>query len=201
MTVLDIAKVVARNMSIEEPDTIISTEEPDFVKLAQFINEAGQELARRVDWTSTRRTQSYLGTGYNAFYDLPDDYSRLIRGYAVKVDGSPVRGGLTGDEWNALEPVGGTPRYFHTIGQQIAFYPYPAGDQTVVLTYQSMNWIEGKQELTTDDDVPLVPRRLMEMGALWRFKRHIGGDYSDYLAEYEQVITDMAGFDDQVRLP
>lgn len=201
MSIIDIAKSVARNMSIEEPDTVTSTTEPDHIKLAQFINEAGQELARRVDWTATRKTHSLIGTGFGALYALPDDYSRLIPGYAVKAGGDPVRGGLTGDEWNALQPIEGAPRYFHTISQQIAFYPFPAEGDTVTLTYQSLEWISGKQTFTSDGDLPLVPGLLVEMGALWRFKRHIGADYSDYLAEFEQALADMAGFDDMVRIP
>lgn len=201
MSLLSIAQAVAKNTGIEVPDTV-QGDDPDAVKLRQFINETGDELARRVDWSSLRKTATITGTGFSAPYDLPSDYSRLIQGYAVKVNGSPVRGGLTADEWNALTPVQGTPRYFQTAAGKIALYPYPPEGMGVSLTYQNDRWVSGnKKEMSRDDDVSLIPERLLEMGGIWRSKRHIGGDYSDYLSEYEAAIIDLAGFDDRVRIP
>lgn len=201
MTLLTVAKAVAKNTGIEVPDTV-QGDDPDAVKLRQFINETGDELARRVDWSSLRKTVTITGTGFSAPYDLPPDYSRLIQGYAVKVNGSPVRGGLTADEWNALAPVQGTPRYFQTAARQIALYPYPPEGMSIALTYQGTRWVSGGAvEMTKDADTALIPERLLEMGGIWRSKRHIGGDYSDYLAEYEAAIIDLAGFDDRVRIP
>lgn len=201
MSLLSIAQAVAKNTGIEVPDTV-QGDGPDAVKLRQFINETGDELARRVDWSSLRKTATLAGTGFNAPYNLPDDYSRLISGLAVRVNGSAVRGGLTADEWNALDPVEGTPRYFQTIANQIALYPYPPEGMAVTLTYQGTNWVRpDKREMVADADETFLPERLLEMGAVWRSKRHIGADYGDYLAEFEAAITDLAGFDDRVRIP
>ena len=201
MSLLSIAQAVAKNTGIEVPDTVQGGD-PDAVKLRQFINETGDELARRVDWSALRKTATLSGTGFNAPYNLPPDYSRLIGGLAVRVNGSAVRGGLTADEWNALEPVEGTPRYFQTIANQIALYPYPPEGMPVTLTYQGTNWVRSdKREMVADGDETFLPERLLEMGGVWRSKRHIGADYGDYLAEYEAAITDLAGFDDRVRIP
>lgn len=201
MSLLTIAQAVAKNTGIEVPDTV-QGDDPDAVKLRQFINETGEELARRVDWSALRKTATLAGTGFNAPYNLPPDYSRLISGLAVRVNGSAVRGGLTADEWNALEPVEGTPRYFQTIANQIALYPYPPEGMPVTLTYQSANWVRpDKREMVADGDETFLPERLIEMGGVWRSKRHIGADYGDYLAEFEAAITDLAGFDDRVRIP
>lgn len=201
MSLLTIAQAVATNTGIEVPDTVQGND-PDAVKLRQFINETGDELARRVDWSPLRKTVSIVGQGFSAPYDLPADYSRLISGFAVRVNNSAIRGGLTADEWNALRPIAGIPRYFQTIANQIAFYPYPTEGTTIALTYQSERWVKGNKTLLEQDgDEALIPERLLEMGGIWRSKRHIGADYSDYLAEYEAAITDLAGFDDMVRIP
>lgn len=201
MSLKDIAQAIAKNVGIEIPNSA-SGDDPDAVKLVQFINETGDELMRRVDWSCLRKTVSIPGSGTPAPANLPADYSRLIKGYAIKVNGTPVRGGLTGDEWNSLTPAAGIPRYFQRIGDQIAFYPYPASGVSVSVTYQSKNWVKGgKPEMSADTDEPCIPERLLEMGGVWRFKRHIGADYSDYLSEYEAAIEDMAGFDDAVRIP
>ncbi len=201
MSLLSIAQAVAKNTGIEVPDTV-QGDDPDAVKLRQFINETGDELARRVDWSTLRKTATLTGTGFSAPFNLPPDYSRPIQGYAVKVNGFPVRGGLTADEWNALAPVQGTPRYYQIIAGQIVFYPYPPEDMNISVTYQSKNWANpNKAALSADADTVKVPERLLEMGGVWRAKRHIGADYSDYLGEYEAAILDLAGFDDWQRIP
>lgn len=200
MSLLTIAQAVAKNIGIEVPDTLAG-DDSDAMKVVQFINETGDELERRVDWSELRKTAAILGTGFSAPLDLPADYSRLIQGLAVTAEGKPVRGGLTGDEWNALSPIEGAPRYRQTIGNQIAFYPFPSEGMNVYITYQSKNWAGQKASLDVDGDTPLLPERLFEMGAVWRYKRHIGADYSDYLSEFEAALTELAGFDDMVRIP
>lgn len=202
MTLLVAMQNVAKNVGIVPPDSVIGNEEPDCVKLLQFANETGQELARRVDWAQTRDTALILGTGFGAPLDLPDDYSRIVEGWGVTMGGNPVRGGLTADEWNSLPPVEGTPRYYQVIGQSIGFYPFPAEGAQVSVNYISTGWTSaGGNTFTADGETPLFPERLLEMGTVWRHKRHIGADYSDYLAEFEASLADEARSDGMVRLP
>src|SRR5690554_6411206 len=107
MTLLFAMQAVAKNVGIEPPNAIMGNNDPDCVKLLQFANETGEELARRVDWARMRKTQLVLGSGFGALFNLPTDYARMVEGWGVTHDGNPVRGGLTGDEWNALPPVMG----------------------------------------------------------------------------------------------
>lgn len=202
MTLLSAMQAVAKNVGIDPPATVLGNDEPDCVKLLQFANETGQELARRVDWALMRKTRLILGTGFAALFDLPPDYSRMVEGWGVTQDGQPVRGGLTGDEWNALAPVQGAPRYYQVIGQKIGFYPFPSEGLQVTASYMSNGWTSaGKDAFTADNETTLFPERLLEMGTVWRHKRHIGADYSDYLAEFEAALADLARFDGMVRLP
>lgn len=202
MTLLTITQNVAKNCGIEPPTTALGNTDPDCVKLVQFANETGQELARRVDWSALRKSQLIEGTGFSASFPLPADYARLTDGWAVTFAGSPVRGGITADEWNSIVPVVGSPRYFQLFGTNIAFYPYPAEGEPVTLTYISSEWTSGGgATFAGDNETTLFPERLVEKGGIWRMKRHIGADYSDYLAEYEADLADSARFDGAVRAP
>jgi len=193
---------VAKNVGIVPPDSVVGNTDADTVKLLQFANETGQELARRVDWARMRKSQQIEGTGFAALLSLPSDYARMVEGWAVTFDGDAVRGGITADEWNSLTPVVGDPRYYLPVGQTIGFYPFLAEGVQVVVNYIGTGWtsVYGTT-FAADTESTLFPERLLEMGTVWRMKRHIGADFSDYLAEYESAIVDEARFDSGHRVP
>lgn len=204
LTLLTIAKSVARNVGVTVPSAVLSSSVRENVLLAQFSSEAAIEIARRVDWSALRKATTITGTGANANFALPSDFSRLTAGMAVKTvsGGVAVRGGVSADEWFSLIPIEATPRYFRLLGTAISFYPYPAVAEQMSVSYQSKNWCSNDAEdWTTDDDTALVPEDLVIKGAIWRWKRHIGGDYQDYLAEFEAAIADFARFDNGARMP
>jgi hypothetical protein len=84
---------------------------------------------------------------------------------------------------------------------------------TVVVSYVSKNWIRNptvpawidggdsiadtwienpefaKDSFTSGDDVCLLPRRLVEAGIVWRFRRRKALPYQDVLAEYEILMA------------
>jgi hypothetical protein len=202
MTLLTIASTVAKNVSIVPPEQVIGNNDPDAVILLQFINEAGQEIARRFDWSGLRKKALILGTGFDAPYDLPTDYARMGQGWGVTVDGNPVRGGLTADEWNALTPKEGMPRYFQTVGAKIQFYPFPAEGVQVTVPYISRHWTSANRAtFAGDNESAVFPERLVELGATWRFLRRNKADFSDHLEEFEAAFLDLTRADEAVRLP
>lgn len=202
MTLKTAIQNVAKNVGIVPPDAVVGNTEPDCVKLLQFANETGQELARRVDWARMRKSQQIEGTGFAALLSLPTDYARMVDGWAVTFEGDAVRGGITADEWNSLTPVVGDPRYYLPVGLTIGFYPFLAEGVQVVVNYISTGWTSAYgNTFAADTETTLFPERLLEMGTTWRQKRHIGADYSDYLAEFEAALADEARADGMVRLP
>lgn len=202
MSFLTIMQTVAKNAGIEAPATTGSSD-PDPVKLAQFINEAGQELVRRADWGPLRKTVTLTGTGTSADYTIASDFDRLTMGMNVIVGMKAVRGSLTPDEWFSLPPTAGEPRYYHLRGKLLAFYPYPTLGTEVRVQYQSKNWVNSgaASKLAIDNDAAMIPESLIEMGAIWRWRRHVGKDFADHLAEFEAAFVDGARNDSAVRLP
>jgi hypothetical protein len=67
---------------------------------------------------------------------------------------------------------------------KILFSPALDADGAKV-RYVSKHWVEGKEEITQNGDNLLVPERLIEKGAIWRWKRQKGLPYDDMLAEFE----------------
>lgn len=202
MTLKDIADSVAVNVGIETPTAIASGTDSDALKMVQFTTEAAKEITRRVDWSNLRKTCQIDGTGLNANFSLPSDFMRLTQGMCVAVVGIPVRGGVSPDEWFSLTPSMGTPRYFRLLGSAMSFYPYPAAATPVMVQYQSKSWNGTNGEAwAADTDEPLIPGDLVAKGAVWRWKRHIGADFQDFLAEFEAAMQDFSRFDEGARLP
>jgi len=202
MTLLTIAQAVAKNASLEPPDTA-QGDDDDIVKLVQFINEAGDECARRVDWSVLRKIQNIEATGFDAMYPLADDYARLVRGMSMRIaGGAAIRGGLSADEWFSLDQTQGTPRFYRISGKQVGFFPYPAEGVNIRIQYISGNWVAGNKTAMADNtDTAVIDENLITRGAIWRLRRHIGADYQDNLAEFEAMLSDRATADGAERMP
>jgi hypothetical protein len=198
MSLLTIAKAIAINVSIQPPTTVLANSSPDAMKIVQFTQEAGAELARRVDWRALHKTTTLTGTGANDALPLPVDFARLSEGGSV----NGLRVGLSEDEWNSLTPEMGTPRFGFLSGNTLSFYPYLAFGATETVQWQSANWCSSNSATWADDsNTALVPEDLVTLGAIWRWRRHHGSDFQDYMAEYEAALADRAKFDGGLRSP
>ena len=202
MSLLTIVQDVARNTAIGIPSTASGSTEREIVNIVQFVNDTGLELARRVNWGGLRATTTVTGTGVNANFALPAYYLKLIEGGAVFAGSTPVRGGLSPDEWASLTPVEGTPRFYRLLGSSISFYPFLANASTATVHYQSTAWASnGTNKMELDAETALIPEDLITKGAIWRQRRHVGQDFSDQIAEYEAALADYAAYDARDRSP
>lgn len=202
MNLLDMMKEVAKNAGIEQPVSIDNTD-ANHVLMVQFLNDAGDEVARRVDWGVLRQTETITGTGAADTFPLPAEYARMSPGLAVISNYSPVRGSLTADEWMSLTPVAGDPRYFYLTGSRIAFYPYLRSAVTAQVLFQSSYWAESdvgpQASMVIAEDRSRVPDELLVAGAVWRWRRHVGKDFADYVAEFEAQLMQLSAGDGGVR--
>lgn len=201
MSLLSIARYLALNVGIAIPMQVKSSVDPDAYKIIQFTEEAGEEVARRVNWGALRKSATVVGNGAADALLLPADFARVVPGTSIMSQGATIRVGLTADEWNSLPPAVGMPRYARLTGRQIAFWPALPSDQEATVTFQSTAWCSGGATWATDSDVVLFPEILIEKGALWRWRRNLGQDYQDHLAEFESALTELAKFDDGMRQP
>lgn len=205
MNLLDIAKQVATNVG--EPTLLTVQDNAPFSRLAvQFINETGKDLIRRVDWHSLRKAFTVTGDGTARMHTLASDHDRLTPGLAVTFGGTPVRGSLSPDEWSSLSPSSGAPRYFYIAGRSIGFYPFLESAAAASVSYQSANWAAKADaspisSMSKDNDVTDFPAALLALGAVWRWYRHAGRDFSDHMAEYEQMLVDYAQAEGGMRQP
>lgn len=199
-TIIQIAQDLAPHLGIATPSPVVGSVEQEVIDVLRCINEAGLELMSRFDWPQLQKEYVITLTG-NVAHNLPSDYSRMVRGAAVMADGSPVRGALADDEFARLVQTPGVPRYYRSTLSTIQFWPYASAGSARV-TYISRNWLAGDRSVVSaDDNTPLFEDELVRKGALVRFKRMKGHDFTDYLAEYEGDLSRYSTFSRSERTP
>jgi hypothetical protein len=199
MTLLTIAAALAKNVGLAVPDQVVLSSQRQWSEALQMANEAGEELARRVDWGELRASTTLTGTGANETYTLPAGFSRISPGVGVRAGSSIVRP-LTRAEWNILTPVQGTPRYFLLEGNKITLWPFLANGQTATVSYQSKEWASTGSTFTADDATALIDEGLLTKGLIVRWRRQKRMTFQDEEAEYEAALQNFARFNDRGRL-
>jgi len=202
-TVVEILNRAARQCSVSEPASWVSATDPTALEFKDFLDETREDVQMRCDWVGPiSKTTVITGTGVED-YALPTNFLRLHRDdYAVYERNRTRRPcvPVTRDgEWEYIDELGitGAYRFFRLQGYDenwtIGFKEELETDLTVVVSYVSKNWIVNagteKSEFTDAADVCLLPRRLIETGIVWRFRRRKALPYQDVLAEYEILMA------------
>lgn len=201
LTLLELINEAAHEIGLEKFERVIGAPGQTEKELQHFMQEGCEEIVRRVDWSELLAQTDFAGTGTNTAFELPPDFSRLSRGGAVYVGGTFVRGGLSADEFNSLSATEGQPRYLKLNGNNIKFWPYMSDTQTATVHYQSKTYtLAGYDYFVADDDILLFPHQLAQKALVWRWRRHVGQPFEDYLAEFEAALLDYADFDLKERL-
>jgi hypothetical protein len=203
--ITEILDRAARQCSVTIPDSWVTATSLTAVELRDdFLLETVDELHKRVDWASPISKQTVITGDGSEDYSLPTNFIRLADDkLAVYETSSTRRAGIpitTDGEWTHLKEIGtaGGARYFRVQGYEgnhtIGFYREPAVGDSITVSYMSNVWMansggtEGNM-LTDPDDVALFPRRILELGIVWRFRKRKGLPYQDILAEYEAWIA------------
>lgn len=162
-----------------------------------FLPETIEEIQDRKDLSPPiGKTATITGTGATS-YALPVDFKRLaMDDLAVLETTNPVWTPcrvVTDGQWEAIQIATEIWRYVRITGYPGAYaletFPALETGVEIKVSYVSTVWlISGVTEasvFTSDTQILLLPRRLVELGTVMRFRRRKGLDYTDILAEYE----------------
>ncbi len=200
-TIVDVLNRVARHCSIKTPSSWVTANEDEHVEIRDdFLRETVSDLLDRADWPQPVGAQTTItGTG-DATYALPADFRRLQRNpysvYDEQLDapGIPV---TSDGAWVELldSGVAGADRFYRITGYDGAYsITFEAAPSTnIVLSYVSNNWMAtaggtvGKM-FTAEDDVLILPDRLIEAGIIWRWRERRGMPFEDKYNEFNLLF-------------
>lgn len=204
-TILDRA---ARQCSLTPPGSWITATNTTMVELRDdFLLETVDELQKRIDWSSPIGKQIIITGDGSENYSLPADFVRMTDdGLAVYETTTTRRAGIAVDSdgaWTHLKEIGtaGGSRYYRIKGYEgnytIDFYRNPTSSDSITVSYVSDVWMKNSagvegSAFTDPDDVVVYPRRILELGIVWRFRKRKGLPFQDIMAEYEGWIATTA---------
>lgn len=201
--IVDALNRIARQCSVKAPSSWVSATRDDHKELRDdFLLETVEDILDRVDLPSPVAGQTTItGTGAET-YSLPDDFRRIHRDefavYDVSQDRPCVPVSSDGD-WSYVKDVGttGVIRFYRQTGYDgnfsISFYEEPSAAVDITVSYSTKNWMANSggtagDMFTDEDDVLLLPRRVVEVGAVWRYRRRRGLEFGQQKLEYETYL-------------
>lgn len=203
-TITEALNRIARQCGVNAPSSWITATRADHVEIRDdFFQESIADILDRLDLPAPIGKQvTIVGTGAEN-YALPSDFLRLQRDelamYDTQLD-RKVEPISNDGEWTYIKDIGtaGIIRYYRIKGYpgnfSVDFYDEPSSGLEIVVSYVADLWmataagVVGKQ-FTAEDDVLLLPRRLVETGAVWRFRERRGLPYEDKYSEYEALLA------------
>ena len=185
MTAEAVLTNILLEVGLDNTSAQLSGSDYEIRQIKAFMNAAGKDVSRRAEWYHLVKELTVAGGVSEA--DLPDDFQTLTEQNAVRLNKSgfhQVRPAANPEVWGLLSARPSTQPYYHLHAGKILFSPALDADGAKV-RYVSKNWVEGKAEIEQNGDNLLIPERLVEKGAIWRWKRQKGLPYDDILAEFE----------------
>ena len=195
---------IARQCGVQPPSSWVTATRTDHVEIRDdFLMETIVDIQDRVDLPSPIGKQTTItGTGAEN-YALPSDFHRVARDPFAVYDSAldrPVVPIQADGEWTHIKDIGttGVIRYYRIKGYDgtwtIDLYSEPSAAVEVVVSYVSTLWMAtaggtAGTMFTAEDDVLLMPRRVVEAGTVWRFRERRGLPYLDKYNEYEALIA------------
>lgn len=203
-TVASALDTVALTCAMGIPGSWIASNTRSAMEMRSILDIVVDELLDRVDWPDPITKDATITGDGSETYDLPSDFKRLthddeavyeqfrIRRFAIPV--------TTNGDWTNLTTLGtgGGNRFYRMSGDEesgysISLFPYPGTNETVTVSYVSKNWLSSSgtagSDWITATDTLLLPKRMVELGCVWRWKQRKGLPFADVLAEYEARLA------------
>jgi len=193
--------------SLAAPSSWITSTQDGHVEFRDgFMLETVDDILDRVDLPSPVGGQQTITGDGSETYTLNSNFKRLHRDDLAVYDNTQDRPciPITSDgRYTFIKDTGtsGIVHFYKVTGYEgnysISFYTEPSASTTITVSYQTVNWMvtSGGTEgaaFTAEDDILLLPRRLVEAGTVWRYRERRGLPYMDKFNEYEILMQRMA---------
>lgn len=179
---------ILNEIGIDRSNPQVNATDFEMRQIVDFMNEAGDEIAERAEWS--KMYNDWVIPGNQSYADLPSDWRKIASTGSARVTGTyaPIRLITDPETWGFLQSRPSTRQYCHIASDRLNFAPQLSAAGATV-KYQVKAWIEDdKLAITENGDNFLIPESLIVKGTVWRWKRQKGLPYDDHVAEYEASI-------------
>lgn len=183
-------------VNIDRLDAVYGGPDPSAAVFLALAQEAGDEIARRVDWQALLSSKVLAASGEQ----LPPDFQRVVPGGGLRTAaGLFIRPVTNSAQWAVVASCASAQPFYFVSGGVVQVAPVTAAIGAV-LDYVAKTWIVGdggtrKAAFSADDDGFVFPERLVVKNIIWRWRRQKGLSYDDQLAEFEADLAQETGAD------
>lgn len=185
----------------KKPASFFGSPEKFEMELADLVNEVAEDVARYQDWQALQKVASLVGDGTATAFDLPTDYSRMLKDSDVANSAYRLWGSFRYDNVNDFlrDQASGfraSPGGWIITGGQIQFNPAPSG--TTTFPYISSKWAladdgaSRKAQFDADTDMFVLPERLLKLGLIWRWRENKKLDASGDQEAFTKALDEYA---------
>lgn len=220
MPLIDIVQGAVRRVNYPQPTVAIGSTDPNIALMVDCAQDSGDDAVERVNWAALKlqTPASFTGDGETAAFPLPGGFQALAPSDVFVSDLYPtwkLPGPVSEGDLLRLKAlpmaipvhtwrqVGAVPAGGSFIVQMIEFFPVLGIGETVTFVFASGSWITNSMGVRyptpawqADSDISLIPERLIRLGAVWRWKRRKGFDYSEEMNDYEGALDRLGGQED-----
>jgi hypothetical protein len=205
MAVLSALQNAALRLTGQRPAAFFTASGQMERELCDLLNEVAQDVAKYQDWQALVRIATVTGDGVTSEFPLPTDYDRMLLnsgmadlaswfwGYGAYTD---INSFLYAEARGFNAYPGGWIIY----ADRLRFSPLPSSTQTATFPYISKYWarsaglIDG-EAFTADDDMFLLPERLLTLGLVWRWRENKKLDASGDQEAFIKALDEYAAKD------
>jgi hypothetical protein len=210
MTLLSVVRDVCAAVGVTIPTSVFSniTGNRTMQEMLSLANEMAQRIAYdNRDWTTLKKTTTFIGDGVTTAWDLPADYKRMLLTSNVWRSTSSqtamhfvpdtdewlnrrVDNGDSDNAWGEWTMMGG----------QMHIFPALASDQSAYFAYLHKNCVRlgsgGVNDVfQNDDDRFALDERVFKLGMIWQWKAQKGSPYAEDMGTYGDALTYAMGHD------
>jgi hypothetical protein len=194
MTLLSVCQEVAIELSQDEPTAIFSNSASFAKELRVKANESAVAIGETYDWQILTKLATVTGDGVDTSFPFPSDYDRMVM--KTNLAGSQSNIDLVKsrdlDQWAYFQNHGGTsvPGNWLILGGEIQFEPALANGVSYSYYYISKNVVSGnKAAFTADNDVFVLPERLLKLDMIWRWRSMKRMEYAEDMQNFEIALS------------
>jgi hypothetical protein len=202
-TVVAALNRAARQCSVSPPSAWTTATDNQSMEIKDFLEETAFDILDRIDLPAPVSAQFTITGDGSETYALPAGLRRIQRDDHAVFETSNQRRPLipvTSDgQWTHIKEIGstGADRFYRVTGYEGAFsiliFEAPSAGDQIVVSYNTSNWkataggVAG-DTFENEDDILLLPRRIVEAGIIWRFRERKGLPYLDRYNDYEAQL-------------
>jgi len=198
MTCLSIIQTASARLGLIKPTFAFNSQDLQVMQLLELLNEEGQELANRTNWTALNAQTSFVTLAtedQGAIATIAPNLSFIINDTIWNRSlRRPVFGPRTPQEWQQQEAfaINGPWSNFRIQQGRLRMFPVPVAGQNCFFEYASKNWATNgtttSNVWTADTDTSLLDEQIMTLGLIWRFRSSKGLPYAEDQDKYERRV-------------